>query len=172
MPTASATTRLTAFHLLLVVTALTVVFGAVASFEGDVAWWAVALAIGELTLVVRWATGRVLTRHAEGERSSLDGFLGSGVRWGAIAGVALWTALLATWVVLGLGAVLFSLRDETTEDNLVGGEYAFVWLSVLALVPGALIAASTGAAIGGVIGIIDRMLVVIGQSRFRRPERD
>lgn len=149
----SHTTPLTAWHLVLVVTALTVVFGAVASFEGDVVWWALALGIAELTLVVRWATGRALARHSEGGRSSLDGFLGSGVRWGAIGGVVLWTVLLATWVVLGLVAVTFF--EPPTNRRETFGTFGFVWLSALALVPGALIAASSGAVIGGAIGIID-----------------
>jgi hypothetical protein len=74
-----------------------------------------------------------------------------------------------TWVALGLVAVLFSERAATTENNLVGGEYAFVWLSALALVPGALVSASTGAAIGGVIGIIDRSLLAVVSRSFRAP---
>lgn len=173
MPIRSRATALAAFHLVLVVTALTIVFGAVASFDGNGAsLWAAALAIAELALVVWWATTRVLAKHADGSRSSLDGFLGSGVRWGATAGVALWAVLVATWVVLGLVSVLFFEPPPNRRYNLVGEEYAFLWLSALALVPGALVGASTGAAIGGVIGIIDRTLLVIGQSRFRRPQRD
>lgn len=152
--------------------AATIAFGAVASFEGSAASrWAVALAIAELTVVVWWATTHALARHADGSRSSLDGFLGSGVRWGAIAGVVLWSALVVTWVLSGLVAVLFVEPPSTHRYNLVGGEYAFVWLSALALVPGALVAASTGAALGGVIGIIDRMLLVVAHLRFTSPPR-
>ena len=168
--TANRATALAAFHLVLVVAALTIIVSAVASFDGGGASrWAAALAIAELAIVVWWATRRVLAWHAGGRRSSLDGFLGSGVRWGATAGVVLWTALLATWVILGLVSILFFEPPSNRRYNLVGGEYAFLWLSALALVPGGLIAASTGAALGGVIGIIDRVLLTIAHWRLVSP---
>jgi len=156
MPIRSRVAALAVFHLGLVLAGWVAVRAIIGSW-GNVPFVVGTVVIAALALVVWWATGRALSTPI---RCETDEFIGRGVRWGAIAGIVLWLALLGALALLTLAAALFA-DEEGVEYNLFGGKYAFVVLPLLVALPGSLPAALLGAALGGVIGIIDRALLPV-----------
>jgi hypothetical protein len=159
------TAGLAAFHFALCLLAFAAIYRALVVFEGDVSWLAVALPSLYLAAVVWWATGRALAKPL---RSRLDDVLTRGVRWGATAGIVFWLGLMLIWIAVG-GLYVMFFQPANIEYNLLGGRYAFVMLPLLAVVPGGLVAASTGAALGGSIAIIDRAVFAVAHWTLRLP---
>ena len=152
---------LSVFHAAMAAAALIAAFRAVVFFEDQPDAGVVAVVTVCLLAVVCWATRRALSKPA---RPAFEAFFTRGLRWGAIAGVVFWFGLTAIWVAAGAIAITF-FEPEGARYNMMGGRYAFVVLPLIVLLPGMLIALGVGASIGGVIGIVDRTLVAITQSR-------
>jgi len=76
-----------------------------------------------------------------------------GVQWGSIGGALYIGGILAPLFVWNLKIALFG--PDPHGWALVGEEWAFVWIAAILVSAGTLV----GAALGGVVAIIDRTLL-------------
>lgn len=154
------TLALSAFHSLLAATALAPLLLALVAIEGTTLHPAVALALLAYLVLVTWlATHRARLKLQSKPRSLIDAYITAGARWGGIGGA------LYLWGLLGLlfvwGVKTAPLGPEPDEYALVGGKWAFLWLTAILVPLGGAIGFVVGAIPGGVIAIIDRTLLPI-----------
>ncbi len=151
--------------MLLVAAVSAATLSTLVTIEEDLHPSVLPISVVGLAVVAWWATGRAVSGLPSASRSAIDAFIWAGVRWGATAAAIYWFGALTLLILFG-GVAVFFFETDGARYNMVGGRYAFAVVPLVVALPGALVAVSIGAALGGVIAIIDRGLVAVAHWVF------
>lgn len=145
-----------AFHFTLVAGALAPPFRAFVAYDDSSIHPAIGLAMfAYLAVVVWWVTRQARSTRSSRPSSLMDQYVTAGVRSGAIGGVLYIGGILAPLFLWNTKIALFG--PKAFEYNLIGEEWAFVWMAAIVVAIGTIL----GAILGGAIAVIDRTLIAI-----------
>lgn len=147
---------LSALHTLLTASVVVLPVRALVAYAGSTIHPVIGFTLlAYLAFVTTCTTRHAISKLPQSPRSLVDAYITTGVRWGSIGGALYAGGILVLPFIWATKIALFG--PHTGEYNLVGGQWAFVWMMAIPFFASIFL----GAILGGAISLVDRTLLAI-----------